>query len=186
MMASRDRVDDLSWVVDEKERDGGWRWEWYGSYKRPWEIRSTTYLIGFRRPLIGVITPRIRTRTCRIGDGSLTRTWNSLSPSFSWWFPPSPLISLFLVLNSTITSEYKVKSSLSISPCNNHELTQSTASSQDRQSSAPSQFLISRRMLYSTLYIPTITSQPMNRGSAAVTPPSKSTASKYSPNLAPS
>jgi len=26
-----------------------------------------------------------------------------LSPSFSWWFPPSPLISLFLVLNSTIT-----------------------------------------------------------------------------------
>jgi len=25
------------------------------------------------------------------------------SPSFSWWFPPSPLISLFLVLNSTIT-----------------------------------------------------------------------------------
>jgi len=26
-----------------------------------------------------------------------------LSPSFSWWFPPSPLISLLLVLNSTIT-----------------------------------------------------------------------------------
>jgi len=26
-----------------------------------------------------------------------------LSPSFSWWFPPSPLISLILVLNSTIT-----------------------------------------------------------------------------------
>jgi len=26
-----------------------------------------------------------------------------LSPSFSWCFPPSPLISLFLVLNSTIT-----------------------------------------------------------------------------------
>jgi len=26
-----------------------------------------------------------------------------LSPSFSWWFPPSPLISLFLVLNFTIT-----------------------------------------------------------------------------------
>jgi len=25
------------------------------------------------------------------------------SPSFSWWCPPSPLISLFLVLNSTIT-----------------------------------------------------------------------------------
>jgi len=26
-----------------------------------------------------------------------------LSPGFSWWFSPSPLISLFLVLNSTIT-----------------------------------------------------------------------------------
>ena len=26
-----------------------------------------------------------------------------LSTSFSWWFIPSPLISLFLVLNSTIT-----------------------------------------------------------------------------------
>jgi len=26
-----------------------------------------------------------------------------LSPSFSWWFPPSLLISLFLVLNSAIT-----------------------------------------------------------------------------------
>jgi len=25
------------------------------------------------------------------------------SPSFSWWFPPSPLISIILVLNSTIT-----------------------------------------------------------------------------------
>jgi len=26
-----------------------------------------------------------------------------LSPTFSWFFPPFPLISLFLVLNSTIT-----------------------------------------------------------------------------------
>jgi len=25
-----------------------------------------------------------------------------LSPSFSWWFPPTPLISLILVLKSTI------------------------------------------------------------------------------------
>jgi len=57
--------------------------------------------------------------------------------------------------------------------------TPSTASPQDRQSPAPSQFLISRRMLYSTLYIPTIRSYPMNRVSAAVTPPSKLTTSKY-------
>jgi len=96
-------------------------------YERLWEIRSMTCLIGFRRACIGVITCRIGTRTCCIRDCQFTRTRNSLSPSFSWWFPPSPLISPFLVLNSTITSEHKVKLSLSISPCHNHELTPSTA-----------------------------------------------------------
>ena len=35
--------------------------------------------------------------------------------------------SLFLVHNSTIITEHKVKSSVSISPCHNHELTPSTA-----------------------------------------------------------
>jgi len=64
----------------------------YGGYERTWEIRGTTCLIGYRRPRISDITRRIGTRTCRIGDGQLTRTRNSLSPSFSWWFPPSPLI----------------------------------------------------------------------------------------------
>ena len=38
-------------------------------------------------------------------------------------YPPS----LFLVHNSTIIAELKVKSSLSISPCHDHELTPSTA-----------------------------------------------------------
>jgi len=56
-------------VVDEKERDGGWRWEQYGGYEQLWEIRATTCLIGFRRPHIGVISCRIGTRTCGIGDG---------------------------------------------------------------------------------------------------------------------
>jgi len=45
------------------------------------------------------------------------------SPLFSSLSP----ISLFLVHNSTIIAEHKVKSSLSISPCHNHELTPSTA-----------------------------------------------------------
>jgi len=36
-------------------------------------------------------------------------------------------ISLFLVHNSTIIAEHEVKSSLSISPCHDHELTTSTA-----------------------------------------------------------
>jgi len=90
-------------VVDEKERDGGWRWERCGGYERKWEIWGTTNLIGLGRPRIGVITYWIGTHTRRIGNGKLTCTRNSVSPSFSWWFPPSPLISLCLVLNSTIT-----------------------------------------------------------------------------------
>jgi len=90
-------------VVDEKERDGGSRWERYGAYERLREIKTTTCLIGFTRPCIGVITRRVGTRTCYIGDGQLTHKRNSLSPSFSWLLPPSPLISLCLVLNSTIT-----------------------------------------------------------------------------------
>jgi len=63
--------------------------------------------------------------------------------------------------------------------------TPSTASSQDQQVPAPSQFLNSRRMLlYSTLSIPTITSCQRNRVSAAVAFPSKLTTSKYCSNLA--
>jgi len=42
-------------------------------------------------------------------------------------FSSSSLISLFLVHNSTIIAKHKVKSSLSISLCHDHELTLSTA-----------------------------------------------------------
>ena len=42
-------------------------------------------------------------------------------------FSSSSPISLFLVHNSTIIAEHKVKSSLSISPCHDHELTPSKA-----------------------------------------------------------
>jgi len=42
-------------------------------------------------------------------------------------FSSSSPISLILVHNSTIIAEHKVKSSLSISPCHDHELTPSTA-----------------------------------------------------------
>ena len=57
----------------------------------------------------------------------------SLSPDYSYplvsstsFSSPSP-IALFVVLNSTIIAEHKVKSSLSISLCHDHELTMSTA-----------------------------------------------------------
>ena len=75
-------------VVDEKERDGGWRWERCG-YEQIWQIRGTTCLIGFRRPRFSVITRQIGTCTCHSGDGKLTRTGNSLRRSFSWWLAPS-------------------------------------------------------------------------------------------------
>jgi len=57
----------------------------------------------------------------------------SHTPDFSYplvsftSFASSSPISLFLILNSTMITEYKVKSSLSISPCRDHELTPSTA-----------------------------------------------------------
>jgi len=45
---------------------------------------------------------------------------------FSTSFSSSSIISLFLVHNSNIISEHKVKLSLSICPCHEHELTPST------------------------------------------------------------
>jgi len=103
-----------------RKRDRGWRCELYGGYERIWGIRGKTCLNGFGRPRIGVITHRIGIRTCPPVDSTSSHTRNSLSPSFSWWFPPSPLISLILIFNSTLTSEHKVKSSLAISACHDH------------------------------------------------------------------
>ena len=57
----------------------------------------------------------------------------SRTPDFSYplvsstSFSSSSPISLFLVHNSTIIAEHKVKSSLSISPCHDHELAPSIA-----------------------------------------------------------
>ena len=75
-------------VVDEKERDGGWRWERCGAYERNWEIKCTSCLIGFWKPRIGVITCRIRTYTCRAWDVKFTRTSNSLKSQFLMMISP--------------------------------------------------------------------------------------------------
>ena len=45
-------------------------------------------MIGFRRPRIGVITRQIGNRTCRIGDGQLTRIRNSLKSQFLMMISP--------------------------------------------------------------------------------------------------
>jgi len=77
-------------VVDEKERDGGWWWDQSGGYEGIREIRGTTFLIGFRRPSIGDITPRIGTHTYCIGDGKLTRPQNSLKSQYLTLISPIP------------------------------------------------------------------------------------------------
>ena len=105
---------DDGWDGDEKERDVGWRWERCGGYEQIWEMKGTTCQIGLGRPRIGVITRRIATRTCRIGDCKLTRTRNSLNSQFLMMICP---------ISSTITLEHEVKSSLSISPCYDQEST---------------------------------------------------------------
>jgi len=90
----RDDLTLCSWnggkVVDGRERDGGWGREQNGGYERTWEIRGTTCLIGFRRPRIGVITRRIGTRMCCIGDGKLTCKRNSLPSQFLTMISPIP------------------------------------------------------------------------------------------------
>jgi hypothetical protein len=66
------------------------------------------------------------TRSSRPNLASHTPDYSYLlvsSPSFLSSFP----ISLFLVHNSTIIAEHKVKLSLSILPCHNHELVPSIA-----------------------------------------------------------
>jgi len=50
-----------------------------------------------------------------------------LMPNFSRWFPPSPLISLCIVLNSSIPTKEKLMLSLSISPSHGRDLIQRTA-----------------------------------------------------------
>jgi hypothetical protein len=65
------------------------------------------------------------TRSSQPSQASRTRDF-SYPLVFSISFPSSP-ICLFLVHKSTIIAEHKVKSSLSISPCHDHELTPSKA-----------------------------------------------------------
>jgi len=75
-------------VVDKKEKDGGWRWEQCGGYERIWEIRGTTCLIGLGIPRISIITHRIGTCTCCIGDGKLPHTRNPLKSQVLMIFSP--------------------------------------------------------------------------------------------------
>ena len=110
-----------------RKREGGRRWEQYGGNEWIWEIRGTRCLIVLKRAHIGVPTFRIGSGTYRIGNGQLTWTRNSL-------------MSRFLIMISHISSHLSLsrpqiyhhlrtwsESSMSISPCHDHELIPSTA-----------------------------------------------------------
>jgi len=142
-----------------------------------WRIRADLrnqgydFLIRFRWPWISVITRRIGTRTGRIVDGNLTRTRNFL-------------MSQFLMMISPISSDL----SLSCAQLYHHL---------GRQSEVIPPYLFMPWSWLNTEYsihqvqhhrkidsLPLPASFPLPaRVSAAVTPPPKSTASKYSSNL---
>jgi len=81
-------------------------------------------------------------------------------------FSSSSPISLFLVHNSTIIAEHKVKSSLSISPWHDHELTPTTAYTEYsiHRVQHPHRIVCLRFILM-------ITSWPLNVASASAVPP---------------
>ena len=120
---------DESWVVDEREREMWWRWEWWQGYNHTWVIRCTTCIIVLESPRISAVIPEtLRTRTCQIGDSKLTRTWNSLqlqslqmislssshlslsSPQlYHYLRTQSSVISLYLSMPcSTVNTEYNI------------------------------------------------------------------------------
>jgi len=175
---------DDSKVVDKKERNRGWRWQRYGGYEWPWEIRSTTCLIGFRRPHMGVIIRQIGTWTWRVWDGQLTHTRNSLKSQFLMMI--SPISSDLSLLCSTLPSPKNTKFShpslsLHVVIMSKHRV-QYHPKIDILRLAASSPSLGGCCTQLSTFF--TITSWPMIRVSATVMPPSQSTASKSSSNLA--
>jgi len=99
---------------------------------RNWDLREFRVRVNFPSPIQHVHVPMQRVikyphkRCSQLNRASCTRDI-SYPLVFSIWFSFSSPTSLLLVVNSTIISEYKVKSSLSISPCHDHELTPSTS-----------------------------------------------------------
>jgi hypothetical protein len=82
---------------------------------------------GFASPCIDDITRQIGTHMFHTWHGTITCTQDSLQFQALMMSSPSAFISLILVVNSIITSQYYVQSSLSKSPFHYWELTPRTA-----------------------------------------------------------
>jgi len=133
-MAWRDREGSLNFVFlgdgrleDEKERDER-RW---GNDHDKLGLKRISCARQFTIPDTAGISPDpacdyTDTRSSQPNQASHTLDFSYLLVSCTSFSSSSP-ICLFLVHNSTIIAEHKVKSSLSISPCHDHEFTLSTA-----------------------------------------------------------
>jgi len=164
---------DVGGVVDEKERD---RTEDENNVENMGRNEKS----GVQ--LVRLSSKYLRSEWSHAGSGPLLAIsgmvcWLTseilLDPSFSWLFPPSPLIAHFRVLYSIITYEHNLESLIIIPPCHDQGFTPSWAyteyciipwltilhSQQVFHLPPPSLF-------YSILYIPTIMSSPMNSVSA--------------------
>jgi len=133
-MAWRDRERWLNFVFlddgrveDKKERDE----KVWGNHHEKLRLEIISCVSQFTIPNKSGTSPdpacnSTDTRSSNLNQTSRTPDFSYplvSSISFSSSFPSSP----FLVHNSTIIAEHKVKSSLSISPCHDYELTPSTA-----------------------------------------------------------
>jgi len=119
-------------VEDEKERDGTNHLEKMG-------LKRISCASQFTIPGMAGTSPdpacnNTDTRSSQPNQPSRTPDFSYPLVSSTSFSSSSP-ISLFLIHISTIIAEHKVKSSLSISPWHDHELTPSTASTQDCLSS---------------------------------------------------
>ena len=81
---------DDSRVVDKKERDENQDENDVEDYEQICKIRGTPCLIGLGRPRIRATAYWIATRTCHIGHGKLTCTWNSSTSQFLMMISPIP------------------------------------------------------------------------------------------------
>jgi len=117
-------------MVELRTRKGEMRGYW-GNHHEELGLKRISCASQFTIPNTAGTSPD---PVCNITDtrssqpNQASRTPDSSYPLLSsTLFSSSSLISLLLVLNSTIIAEHQLKSSLSISPCHDHELTPSTA-----------------------------------------------------------